>query len=547
MEISEETRAVKDVIQAVLKTKKIVRMYPQNNPIYIKTVEDCYGKYKGFFIYKDVLNIKIRQNEILYDAEQVYHNPEKEENIALFFFKDGLREISFKKGLEQEEMEDFLKIISSDFEREVVEDDIVTLLWERDFQHIQYVVDEGFLADEEDYESKAVEEVREKVTDPDDIMKAFEDAVKEEEVKDVSVVPLSEGDLQGLAREIEQDALDKTGKLMTILHEMLYLSETRDDFTDLVEFFKGTIEFALRRGEVVLVFDTLTKIRKLLQDSSVEEEVRKQLRRIITFCGSEPIITLLGEILDSGQDIEEKVIEDYVKFLDSTSIMPFMKVLGDLQSIHARKAVIDALIFLGPKDIVTLARGLGDSRWYVVRNIIYILRKIGDKRAVEYLLKTVRHGDIRVKKEVIRALGELGGANVVVALRECLDDEDIQVRSSALKSLGNIGSEASKRIIMDRIGDKRFRDRDLDEKKEYFEVLSRWKDSDVFNFLVKRIRSKSFFLTARDYEEKACAAYCFGLIGNKDALQVLNKFRGSGNKLLREMTMGAIKRLEHGK
>jgi len=243
----------------------------------------------------------------------------------------------------------------------------------------------------------------------------------------------------------------------------------------------------------------------------------------------------------------QKIIEDYVKFLDSTSIMPFMKVLGDLQSIHARKVVIDALIFLGPKDIVTLARGLSDSRWYVVRNIIYILRKIGDKRAVEYLLKTVRHGDIRVKKEVIRALGELGGANVVVALRDCLDDEDIQVRSSALKALGNIGSEASKRIIMDRIGDKRFRDRDFDEKKEYFEVLSRWKDSEVFSFLVKRIRNKSFFLTAKDYEEKSCVAYCFGLIGNRDALPVLNKFRGSGNKLLREMTTGAIKRLEHVK
>lgn len=547
MEISEEAKAARDVINAILKTKKIVRMYPENNPIYVKTVEDCFGRYDNFFMYKDDLNIKIKQNEIFYDAEQVYHNPEKDDNLALFFFKDGLREVTFKKGMTQEEMADFLKIISSDFERDVIEDDIVTLLWERDFQNIQYVVDEGFLADEDDYESQAMSEVKEKETEPDNIMRAFEDAMKEEEeVKEADIVPLSDKDLQLLLQEIEKDSLDKTGKMVTILHEMFFLAENRNDISELVEFFKGAIDFALRRGDIALVLNTLSNLRKLSQEASLDEAVKKEVRRIMIFCGSEPVINLLGEILDSGQEIDEKLIEDYVRYLDSTSIMPFMKVLGELQSIHARKLVIDALIYLGPKDIVTLARGLNDSRWYVVRNIIYILRKIGDKRAVEYLLKTVRHGDMRVKKEVIRALGELGGANVIVALRDCLDDTDIQMRSSALKAIGNIGSEAAKRIIMDRIADKRFREKDFDEKKEYLEVLSRWKDSDVFNFLVKTIKKKSFFLTARDYEDKACAAYCFGLIGNKEALPVLNKFKNSGNKLLREMTFGAIKRIEHG-
>ena len=60
---------------------------------------------------------------------------------------------------------------------------------------------------------------------------------------------------------------------------------------------------------------------------------------------------LLGEVLDSGQEIEEKIFEDFVKFLDKNAIVPFMKILGELKSIHARKIVIDALILLGTKDI----------------------------------------------------------------------------------------------------------------------------------------------------------------------------------------------------
>jgi len=68
-----------------------------------------------------------------------------------------------------------------------------------------------------------------------------------------------------------------------------------------------------------------------------------------------------------------------------------MKILGELKNIHPRKIVINALTYLGPKDIVLLSSGLYDTRWYVVRNIIHILRKIGDKRAVDFLLKTIKH------------------------------------------------------------------------------------------------------------------------------------------------------------
>jgi len=354
MEINDELKAVKDVIQALLKSKKMLRMYPQNNPIYIKTLEDNYSRFRDFFMYNDKLVLKIRQNEIYYDSEQVYNNPEKEDNLALFFFKDGLREITFKKGLMQDEMEDFLGIISLDFDREGVDDDIVTLLWERDFQNIQYVVDEAFLADEDDYEEKAVAELRENAAVSDDeLHKAFDDAFKdgEEEVKDVSIIPLSDKDLQMLMKELEKDSLDKTGKLANILFEMLYLSESRSDYSDVVDSIISTIEFSLRHGDIQLVTQILADVRKIISDKNIEKNLKDNVMKIILFVGSDTALTLIGEILDSGQEIEEKIIEDYTRCLEKNAIVPLMKILGELKSIHARKIVIDALTFLGPKDI----------------------------------------------------------------------------------------------------------------------------------------------------------------------------------------------------
>ena len=86
----------------------------------------------------------------------------------------------------------------------------------------------------------------------------------------------------------------------------------------------------------------------------------------------------------------------------------------------------------------------------------------------------------------------------------------------------------------------------IEEKKEFYETLSRWKDSEIFHFLTKVMKTKSFFNRTKNYENKACAIYTLGLIGNKDAIPLLYKLKGSKNKLLKEYVNIAIRKIEHG-
>jgi len=549
MEISEEIKEARDILQNIIKSKKTIRMYPENNPMYVKTLGDTYIRLKSFFDYRDAFTLKIKQHSIYFDSEEIYANPEKEDNLALFFFKDGLREITFKKGLVQEELEEFLRIIALDFDRDAIDDDIVTLLWEKDFQNIQYIVDEAYLTDaeEEDYQKQAEEKTKETVTDVDDLMRAYADGFAEEDIKTVSIVPLSDKDLQLLMKELEKDSRDgKIDKLINILFELLYQAEGKADLDDIHTFLKDAILFSMKHGDIQAILDVMKTAQKVLEDPFLSETEKRYIRMLSGYLGTDEVIGLLADILDSGVEIEEKVLENLVQFLDNNAIGPLVKYLGELKTIRARKSVIEALIAIGKKDIPALSKGLDDQHWYVVRNIIYILRRIGDKQAIEYLLRTVRHSDIRVRKEVIKAFGELGGKEVISALRECLDDPDMQVRVTAAKAFSSIGSEAPKRIILDKISDKSFKDKDFEEKKEFYETLSRWKDSEVFEFLIKNLKATSFFGRAKNYENRACAASCLGLLGNKDALPVLDKYKDSNNKLLRDNTYAAIKKLEYG-
>lgn len=548
MDQSEEIKEARDILQNLLKAKKTFRMYPQNNPVYIKTLDDTYNKFKIFFTYKDSLSLKINQNSILYDSEQIYFNPEKEDNFALFFFKDGLRELVFKNGLLREELEEFLRIIALDFDREVIDDDVVTLLWERDFKNIQYVVDEAFLVDvdEEDYSIVAEKKVKEKGTQIDDLMRAYIEGFKEEEVKGISIVPLTEKDLQFLVKELEKDSADKTEKLAAILFELIYQAENKSDIEDIFVFFKDIINFLMKHGDFLTTLNILKKAREIMNDPLLNEDGKKYLSMLFIYVGTEEVLSLFAEILESGIEIEAKTLEEFIEFLDKNAIPPLIKFLGELKTIRARKSLIEALIILGKKDITAVSKGLEDSRWYVVRNIIYVLRKIADKRAIEYLLKTVKHSDIRVRKEVIKSLGELGGHSVIQTLKEALTDADMHVRIAAAKALGNVGSDVAKKIMLEEVSHKNFKEKDFEEKKEFFEVLSRWKDSEVFDFLIKVLKKKTFFGRTKNDENRACAAFGLGLLGNRDALPILYKIKDSKNKLLKEFSNTAIKRLEYG-
>ena len=67
------------------------------------------------------------------------------ESLAFLFYRDGIREIRFHKGLEAREVYDFLSIVRKSDLVNRMEDDLVTLLWEKDFSHISFTSLDDFL------------------------------------------------------------------------------------------------------------------------------------------------------------------------------------------------------------------------------------------------------------------------------------------------------------------------------------------------------------------------------------------------------------------
>jgi HEAT repeat protein len=66
------------------------------------------------------------------------------------------------------------------------------------------------------------------------------------------------------------------------------------------------------------------------------------------------------------------------------------------------------------------------------------LGKIGDSRAVEHLIKALKHESWKLRWKAAETLGEIGDRKAVEHLTKALKDRDIQVRKAAKTAIQQI-------------------------------------------------------------------------------------------------------------
>ena len=78
----------------------------------------------------DSFSLQIGEHRLYYQGKVVYESQDVKESLAFLFFKDGIREIRFLKGLGFREVVAFLDVVRKGDSINRLEDDLVTLLWE---------------------------------------------------------------------------------------------------------------------------------------------------------------------------------------------------------------------------------------------------------------------------------------------------------------------------------------------------------------------------------------------------------------------------------
>ena len=159
---------------------------------------------------------------------------------------------------------------------------------------------------------------------------------------------------------------------------------------------------------------------------------------------SKALDPLLKAMNDKDWHVRKYTAVALGKIKDDKSIKTLVNALNDEDSDVRWKSLI-ALGNIGEASFEPLLKEFKSDDWHMRARAAQVLGKIGDKRAVEPLIRTLVKRDKvnnkHVRGRIIEALGEIGDERAVDPLIKALDDQYIYVRQKAADALDNIKSK----------------------------------------------------------------------------------------------------------
>jgi hypothetical protein len=274
------------------------------------------------------------------------------------------------------------------------------------------------------------------------------------------------------AAELEEGVADLVSSLSPQRVEMqqsrviLELFNLNDDSTSkdaLRKKLNESITFFLHTGN----FSALVQLHKYLlsalnshpDNAPYYQELLAQFHQ--TEFMDEVIATLSTWGKENLGDIRYLIRENGNHFL-----IPLLDRLAEEPNRFMRSFILEELIEIGRKENPEpfLSR-LGDKRWYFVRNMVTILRAVGDPASTRELRRMAGHPHIKVRREVIQALMQFRDPMAETLLLQDMKGQNEERKLSAIAQAGSSSSAEIREALLSILHKKGFSDAEMEMKK----------------------------------------------------------------------------------
>jgi hypothetical protein len=246
--------------------------------------------------------------------------------------------------------------------------------------------------------------------------------------------------------------LDRSAEILLALAVSVEGEEYGTSTTDALEEIVGE---ALARGRLELATRLLSTIWDVVQGGGTRS--REQVQRLILLqqrLAGRTHVALLGGLLrqHAGSEQQLTLVAQYLGLVARDAIQEFTTLLGDERDRQVRARMCQVLAKVGPSIVPTLVEWLEDPRWYLVRNVVHVLGKIGDEGAFSPVVTTLGHPHARVRIEAVRALALIAPARAAAPLVTVSRDVDPEVRLEAVHALGALRCDEAVAVLRDLAG-----------------------------------------------------------------------------------------------
>ena len=561
-EADEERLLGRDLMSALVKAIKAFRFYPSDNPT-LKGFRDQFLKKLQFFLNKyETFIFQVGEYEFSFKGKVLYESRDVKTSLAFLLYKDGFRELRFTKGIEDWEMDGFMELMKKSDIINQMEDDLVTLMWERDFIHIGYVATDEFLDENPVIVPENIGQFRRNLVfnpmahqvDVDLVDEEAEDGldldrilakVAEEPpafVSNRSVYFLTPDEVETLRKEVEAEVDPSfVFNIVDILFEILALEKEREPYQNVITVLGKILDGLLALGEFQKASDLLKRVYIALKTYELKDWQAEFIQKLILDAGEAVRIERIGNVLETEEGVRLEEVSGYLTLLQKNAIKPLVKLLGELKNSKTRRVVCDALSEIGKNAIDLFVPFMDDRRWYLVRNITYILGRIGKEQSLPHIQKAFEHPEVRVRREAVQAMGLIGGQKALSFLIKALSDPDVRIRAMAAINLGKVGKKAGLVPLLEVVQSKDFSKKEAVEIKAFFDGIGMVGSSEAVPVLQQLLEKKGWFGRGKSDEMRIGAANALSMIGSPEALAILEGGKDSKDEILRNACQEALR------
>jgi len=126
-----------EVLRTLVTAIRIVRLYPPNNPVYSRTVKEAHEFLSSFLQQTPECCLGIQKTYFSYANTPIARETEANKTIASDLFTKGMRDMTFKSGVTEEEMLQFLQTIVLSREEIALQGGISSILWGKNITRIK--------------------------------------------------------------------------------------------------------------------------------------------------------------------------------------------------------------------------------------------------------------------------------------------------------------------------------------------------------------------------------------------------------------------------
>ncbi len=567
-EAKQDATSVMQLLQFLLKALRAVQLYLPNNPVYQRAVENLKRGFEPVWEEFLELDLGVHDTDLMWEGESVLSQPDKGDSIGWILYKDGVRSLTLMPGVEEEEIVRFLNTIHKTRTLPAdASDDLLTLLWDQDFQYIRYHAVELAMDDtpvvEKDEGASGLgsvaapspESIQQQVAE--DAKPPAEGAAAAEEEEqpqglvrvedfDSTLYFLDDKEIEYLKGEIDREyKQDLRVNVLAMLFDLLELQTYSTVRAELISILENFIPYLLAGGDFGSVAYVLREIRALLERArEMLPEHRENLENVPSrLSEADTLGQLLQSLDESLVHPSEEELTGLFRELRPQALEGVLGWLPKLTNERVRSLLDTAAQRLAQAHPQVMVEALKTPDDVILLEAIRLVSMAKLLPVVPALGLLVGGGSPQVKRAAVDALAVIGTTGAMQQLERAIDDPDRDVRVNAVRAMASQNYRGAFAAVEAAVTGKTLKEADLTEKTVFFEAFGILAGESGLATLEPMLQTKGFMKRKQDPQTRACVAMALGKIGTPQAKKILQNAASDKDPLVRNAVTKALREI----